>query len=298
MEFSEYRAVIERDHPDLEIVSMRPNLVGWDFFVFDINDAYIYRFPRRRDAVKNLRKEALLLPPLALHLKNYMSARLPEFERLVIDDEKPENSYVCYRKIHGEPWEDRRDADRLADDLSVFLTGVHTFDVPPEVAGYIPPQTSSSWRDRYWSFYRRLSKRVFPRLEVGLRSRSERIFSGFLKDDGFYDFLACLTHSDLGIEHILCDRDGRLSGVIDWEDAFIGDPALDFVGLFIWGGDEFVARVLDRYDVNCGSNFWSRLRFYTLATSFHIIEFGLDIEDERVIADGKNRLRGYVRNYG
>ena len=35
-----------------------------------------------------------------------------------------------------------------------------------------------------------------------------------------------LIHGDLGAEHVFVD-DGRISGVIDWGDAAIGDPALD-----------------------------------------------------------------------
>jgi aminoglycoside phosphotransferase (APT) family kinase protein len=35
-----------------------------------------------------------------------------------------------------------------------------------------------------------------------------------------------LIHGDLGAEHVLVDA-GRITGVIDWSDAVIGDPALD-----------------------------------------------------------------------
>ena len=40
-------------------------------------------------------------------------------------------------------------------------------------------------------------------------------------------FDPCVTHSDLGAEHLLV-REGRLVGVIDWGDARLGDPALDY----------------------------------------------------------------------
>ena len=36
-----------------------------------------------------------------------------------------------------------------------------------------------------------------------------------------------LAHADLGAEHLLA-ADGRLTGVIDWSDAAVTDPALDF----------------------------------------------------------------------
>ena len=43
-------------------------------------------------------------------------------------------------------------------------------------------------------------------------------------------FRPALTHSDLGPTHLLV-RDGELAGVIDWGDARVGDPALDYAWL-------------------------------------------------------------------
>jgi aminoglycoside phosphotransferase (APT) family kinase protein len=43
-------------------------------------------------------------------------------------------------------------------------------------------------------------------------------------------FTPTLLHADLGPEHLLV-RNGHLAGVIDWGDARIGDPALDYAWL-------------------------------------------------------------------
>ena len=55
-----------------------------------------------------------------------------------------------------------------------------------------------------------------------------------------------LTHSDLGPGHLRV-RDGRLAGVIDWGDARIGDPAIDYSWLLNgpfpdWDVDEELRR--------------------------------------------------------
>ncbi|MFI1013475.1 aminoglycoside phosphotransferase family protein [Streptomyces sp. NPDC020965] len=42
-----------------------------------------------------------------------------------------------------------------------------------------------------------------------------------------------LTHRDLKGEHLLIDSAGGVSGVLDWTDAVIGDPAEDIAGLAI-----------------------------------------------------------------
>lgn len=55
-----------------------------------------------------------------------------------------------------------------------------------------------------------------------------------------------LAHADLGAEHIL-EKDGTLMGVIDWSDAAITDPTLDFARLYRDFGPAFLADALNAY---------------------------------------------------
>ena len=58
----------------------------------------------------------------------------------------------------------------------------------------------------------------------------------------------CLVHGDLEAEHIIVDEEaGTLAGVIDWDDAAISCPERDLAGLWAWGGNGFLARVLAAY---------------------------------------------------
>ncbi|OAQ99544.1 hypothetical protein LLEC1_04799 [Akanthomyces lecanii] len=53
-----------------------------------------------------------------------------------------------------------------------------------------------------------------------------------------------LLHADLKGEHIFVDPEtGRLTGVIDWSDACVGDPAVDIRGLAISVGAAAAARI-------------------------------------------------------
>ena len=57
-----------------------------------------------------------------------------------------------------------------------------------------------------------------------------------------------LVHNDVSAEHILLDEAARaITGVIDWGDVAIGDPAVDLAGVFHWGGPAFVDAVLQAY---------------------------------------------------
>ncbi|MGW8376777.1 aminoglycoside phosphotransferase family protein [Streptomyces sp. ODS28] len=52
-----------------------------------------------------------------------------------------------------------------------------------------------------------------------------------------------LLHNDLKGEHLLLDEDGELTGVLDWTDAALGDPAEDLAGLAISVGARAACRV-------------------------------------------------------
>ena len=63
-----------------------------------------------------------------------------------------------------------------------------------------------------------------------------------------YSGPAKLIHNDLGTEHILLDQtSGKITGIIDWGDVALGDPAFDFSGLCVFAGDDFLQQGLESY---------------------------------------------------
>jgi aminoglycoside phosphotransferase (APT) family kinase protein len=99
-----------------------------------------------------------------------------------------------------------------------------------------------------------------------------------------------LVHCDLGVEHLLVDETGFLTGVIDFEDATLGDPAIDFVGLRLAFGDDVTRDVLARYGGPPDPGFADRLRFYCVMGSVHAILYGLDEESDEIVVDGVEGL--------
>jgi aminoglycoside phosphotransferase (APT) family kinase protein len=62
---------------------------------------------------------------------------------------------------------------------------------------------------------------------------------------------------------IVDPESGRIIGVLDWTDAMVTDPVVDFVGLITVGDYGFIAQVLPAYVSHGGTgidgNFWERL---------------------------------------
>ena len=73
------------------------------------------------------------------------------------------------------------------------------------------------------------------------------------------------SHNDLGIEHVLVDPDtGAVTGIIDWTDAAIVDPAYDFGLIF-----------RDLGILRGGAELHERAVFYARCKVFEDLRYGL-----------------------
>jgi hypothetical protein len=102
----------------------------------------------------------------------------------------------------------------------------------------------------------------------------DRLFDSLLGDKHGFDYEPRLIHGDLGPYHILCDAAaGRLTGVIDFGTAGLGDPATDLGGLLQIYGESFVRRMLGVYPEAEG--LLARARFYAEAIELQWVMLGL-----------------------
>jgi aminoglycoside phosphotransferase (APT) family kinase protein len=180
---------------------------GWDFKVLVVDDAWVVRWPRHRLAVEEIEKEVELLPVLA----PLLPVEVPRFEYV-----SREPWLVAYRLIRGEPLVDEDPAG-----VRAFLDTLHSVDVDKI------PGDRRDWLETYREQANEFRRVVLPLLDPDERSRGEELLA---LTETLTGFEAVLTHSDLGPTHLLV-QDGRLAGVIDWGDARIGDPAIDYAWL-------------------------------------------------------------------
>ena len=180
---------------------------GWDFKILILEDEWVVRLPRSEPSAEALTKEIGLLPALA----PVLPVEIPRFEHV-----SPEPLFVVYRLIRGEPLRGEDSAG-----VRVFLEALHSVDVAPLA---VP---RPDWRGLYLAHAEGWRNSVLPLLDAKERGRGEALLHEIGTLDGFEP---ALVHCDLGPSHLLC-RDGRLVGVIDWADATIGDPAVDYAWL-------------------------------------------------------------------
>jgi aminoglycoside phosphotransferase (APT) family kinase protein len=202
----------DRRRTIVETLGHRPDSIveiddGYDFEVA-IADDWVFRWPRRADVVATLERELELLPLLARALP----VAVPRIEHVFRDPEFG----VGYRLIDGAPH-----VDEDPDGIQAFLKALHSLD------GAALPLEQPGWVAEYVERCERFARDVLPLVDVDERRPAERLFDEAPTLAGFEPVP---IHADLLPEHMRC-RGGRLVGVIDWGDACIGDPALDYAWL-------------------------------------------------------------------
>ena len=233
---------------------------GWDFDVYVVDGEWMVRVPRRPAIARRVAAEVALLERLAPALP----VAVPRFDA-VGDDGVP---WVAYRRLEGETLGPGADAGSVA----AFLSALHAFPSEVAVAAGIPaPEPRAAMAEEVAEF----EARVLPLLDPGERRRAAAAFRAYLEDDAGFDFRPAPIHADLGPEHLLFGPDGRLRAVIDWTDARIGDPALDFAWLLHGLGDAFADELIEAYAGRPDDALRERAGFFHMLGPWHEVTYGL-----------------------
>lgn len=136
----------------------------------------------------------------------------------------------------------------LPASLGAFLRALHRQDPGLGLAAGLPiVDHGEGMRVRLEWTAPAVSTPLDAELQSALHQCFARWFTG--GPEGRYD--PAILHADLSPGHVLVDLErGRLTGIIDWGDAIIGDPARDFIFLYEDWGLEFLERALETYAAN------------------------------------------------
>jgi aminoglycoside 2''-phosphotransferase len=235
--------LIGKNIPDLTWKSARLVATGFDHDVIILDNQTVFRFPKKRDSKLLLKGEIGLLRILTERL----SIAVPNYHFVSKD-------YTCtaYSMIEGIELNRRNfsklsegQQHQLARQMAKFLSELHSVNLN-DISHF-------KVRERYTAKELRV---LHKDAEKKLRSVLPAKDWGALEE--YFFTLAeifsqtpnkVLVHGDFSGDNMVIGCDGKLTGVIDFADRAIYDPAFDF--LFLWEyGQGFVETVLKYYRGN------------------------------------------------
>lgn len=256
---------------------------GWDFRLFELEERWLFRFPKHENGVVKLARETQLLSRLA----PYLSLPVPRYLFAYGGVPRRSSPFAGYEKLPGIPADTAPKYDRLvvARQLASFLGELHSFPVSLAVEAGVRAGKGGFelWRDRALAGVEDVAVcQLAPgRVRAFLQREVPTRYSGEPK----------LVHNDLWPEHVLIEPEtGGISGVIDWGDVILGDPAIDFAGLYTWFGDGWLDLLLEGYPGELDAGIAARTRYLACCMAVHNIALGCEMGRQAWVSAGRRVL--------
>lgn len=242
---SKYLDRIRECFPHLNIEAVLANRDGLINDVLIVNNQLVFRFPKNEAWARDLLTNEIRVIQLA---RNYLDVQIPQIEYQAAD-------LMAYRFISGSALQrndilvlDENGQDEIARQLATYLKQLHGIPMN-EIERRQIAQSDTNRSHQVWvRLFEDVKRELFPSLMPHAREWVMNHFAPLLADEDFMKYQSCLINGDTTPYHILYDRPAqRISGIIDFGTAGIGDPAADFATLIYFYGESFLRRMAKFY---------------------------------------------------
>ncbi|MCB1827357.1 MAG: phosphotransferase [Coxiellaceae bacterium] len=279
------RARLAESFPEFAVTSVELLGRGWDNAAYLVNQQWVFRFPCREVAAQVMAVEVALLPAI----QEILPLTIPTLEFICTDNPNYGWPFSGYKKLSGETAcrLQMNDDERLrcAIPLAQFLKVLHSeqlFQIGRECN--IP---GDIWQKSDPSFRVSLTLELFD----ALAARNVYFASDKLRQlvQGSEDIVverpSSLVHGDFYVRHLIIDNVGELSGIIDWGDVHIGQPALDLSIVYSFLPVASHDLFWQHYgEVSTESKRLAKLR--AIYSAVMLIDYGDKINDQDLVREG------------
>lgn len=290
--FGKIKQIINDEFPKFTINSIKKIGEGDNSTAFLINKNYIFRFPKRKEVKRQLKKEIDVLPKI----RTLLNVEIPAFDFISIN-----LNFVGHKSISGEFLSketynslSNKKQVKIQKSLALFLTQLHKINSPAlkdynlEIVNY---------REEYLHNLKDAKKLIFPNIKRSNREIITQAFNEYLNNKNNFNYKPALIHNDLSTDHILFKKKNSvISGIIDFGDLAIGDPDYDLMHFLNYFGEGFILKLLKFYKHKSSENLLKKLYFFTLANKLQILIESIKVKDESLKDDYKN-LKNWIKEY-
>ena len=288
------RVLIEAQFPQLGPARLELLGEGWDNTAFLVNGNFVFRFPRRQIAVRQLENEVQFLPqiasrlPLPIPKHEFHGQPSPEFPW-------PFAGYPLLLGLTASA-ANLDEAKRLeaAKPLAGFLLALHS--LPADQMAHLGASEDAFGRLELTRRAFRMRERLDNAIENELITNPKPLIHLLdTAEDPLLPEPTSLVHGDFYATHLLVDTQCRLSGVIDWGDIHLGHPAVDLAIMFGFlppQGRDLFESVYGETDAE--TKRVARLK--ALESALTILTYGHDVGKRDLVREGQTALSFLIRD--
>jgi aminoglycoside 2''-phosphotransferase len=256
--------------PDLTIEQVERNEEGLINDVLIINQQLVFRFAKNENSARILESELKILDLIRSHIG--LNVPTPVYRS---------SDCMVYPLLPGQPLTlkrvstlDEKTQTTIAEQVGAFLSRLHMTDVS-KVDWELPVTRAPVKREAWLDLQARARAKIVPLLQGYQLEWFEDLFAGVLENPSAANYAPVLIHGDLASYHFLFEEQaGKLSGVIDFGMAGLGDAASDIGGLINIYGESFVKKMRTVYPTL--DDYLPRARFYAQLLELQWTLLGLE----------------------
>ncbi|MED3802220.1 aminoglycoside phosphotransferase family protein [Lysinibacillus xylanilyticus] len=278
---------IQSCYSGLSIEDFYLNEIGQNNDVLIVNKSLVFRFPKYKNGIIQLRRETEILK----YIKGIVSTPIPNPIYQSFEAVEPSKVFTGYKLIDGVPlWKESlidvksiELVKRLAKQLVSFLVELHS--ISGEKASRDLKLKVRNPSEEMYNLYDKIQNTLFPFIRKDAQKEISQSFESFLKGKAFSNLDITLIHGDFGASNILWNPEtSMISGIIDFGGSGLGDPAYDFAGILSSYGEEFFEMCINLYPNS--NEISERVKFYKSTFALQEALHGIEYNDREAFESG------------
>ena len=258
-----FKDIINNTFPELKIDKIQKIGEGDTYVAFLVNGHYLFKQAKANEGRQQLKKEVLLMESLS----GAFSISIPKFVFV-----SPDYHFGAYEILPGISFTEYLEGNKFtishAEQINMFLTTLHSTTLAPDQFDLLP---TMNYFEEYKEDYEFLKSNLTNLFSKSQKKIILEKYESYLSCKNNFEIKPVLLHNDFSFNHIICDRtSGKITGVIDFGDAAIGDAAYDFFFLYELPENIFKEQVCSLYQ-ECNTQFIKRIEFYSFANVMQIL---------------------------
>jgi aminoglycoside 2''-phosphotransferase len=229
--------------PELKLAQYERDEEGLINDVLIVNKQWVFRFAKSEEYARLLQNEMKILDLVRPQLE--IQVPKPIYQGM---------DYMVYPLLKGQTLSrkmimgyNENNQNQIASQFGSFLYRLHKTDISK--AGWEIPSTRAPVRRADWlEIQAKVKEKLYPLFQKYQIEWVEDLFNSVLGDPESSEYMPSLIHGDLASYHILFDKqEQKITGVIDFGMAGLGDSASDFGNLIQIYGESFVRKMQNTY---------------------------------------------------
>ena len=269
--------------PDFAKYEFVENNIGWQNYIIEVDDTYIFRFPKNKKNLDEFKKEYSILTEISKYLPKEFF--IPKYELVSFDDEP----FGYYKKIKGKIFSSKEFNELNFEKKKELIYKIKEF---LDIINKIDVSNLDLQRFDGNKFYKKLYKQIketcYSLFSDEIKLFTDKIFSTYFNAKKDVTFKYSLIHGDLKLNHIIYNE--KYIGFIDFGNVKIFDPVYDYTWVFNLDKEIIKMFLIDDDE-------YKRLQFYSLIVPYYQIIYGVKNKDNDKISRGFNKLLSNYEEY-